>query len=595
MNIVQRLTALREVMEKRGISAYIIPSSDPHQSEYVADHWKGREWISGFTGSAGTVVVALEEAGLWTDTRYFLQGEEELKDTGIRLMKQGEPDTPSITDWLIGLLESGATVACDARNFSLAHVRGLAVRLSEAQLHLETEQDLLAEIWEDRPPLPKGRIFELELKYAGQSRLEKIAAVRKGMAEVDGHLITTLDDIAWLLNIRGHDVECNPVAIAFLLVEQERVCLFVERGKLEEALRLTLQKDGVHVLDYTDAKPFLMSLNDGYHILLDPKTLNADLFDALPDRCQVYEGASIPIALKAVKNPIEIGHIRKVMAKDAVALVRLYRWLEAELDAGATVTEFEVASQLAAFRAMGEGYYGESFPAIVGYKGNGAIVHYRPLPGRSAQIKKEGILLLDSGGQYLDGTTDITRTTALGTPTDEQKRHFTWVLKGHISLAMQHFPTGTKGIQLDALTRQHLWKQNLNFGHGTGHGVGFFLNVHEGPQGIGPQPQDRYMEPFRAGMFSSNEPGFYLTGEYGIRIENLVLTVPAGNQGFGEFLKFETMTLFPIDLVLLDKTLLTQEEREWLNGYHQMVWDRVSPLLEYEAERKWLERKCRLV
>lgn len=593
--IRKKIEKLRQTMEAKGISAYIIPSSDPHQSEYVADYWKSREWISGFTGSAGTMVVTLYKAGLWTDSRYFLQGVEQLEGTGIDLMKQGEADTPSISDWLSSVLKPGELVACDGNNFSVAHIRRLAKEMESSLLGLDYKKDLFAEVWEDRPVLPKGDVFEHLVKFAGKNRKTKITEVREQMTAADGHLITTLDDIAWLLNLRGHDVECNPVAIAYCVVEKERVCLFIDDSKIKTSLKKELKGDGIQLLPYDGIRHFLSELPEEYTILLNANTTNANLYDAIPGHCYIEEGKTISTVLKAIKNKTEVKHIKDAMAKDAVALLKLFRWLEKELP-NREISEVEVSDQLIEFRKEGADYYGESFPAIVGYKGNGAIVHYRPMPGACAFLKNEGMLLLDSGGQYHNGTTDITRTVALGgKATAKEKEHFTLVLKGHIALAIQHFPVGTTGMQLDTLTRQHLWKQNLNFGHGTGHGVGFFLNVHEGPQGIGPHPQGRYLERFQEGMFSSNEPGLYLTDEYGIRIENLVLAVDAGENGFGQFLKFDTLTLFPIDLNLVDRTMLDYEEKKWLNDYHQEVFAKVSPLLENEDDVNWLRAKCRMI
>ena len=593
--IRKKIEKLRQAMEAKGISAYIIPSSDPHQSEYVADYWKGREWISGFTGSAGTVVVTLHKAGLWTDSRYFLQGVEQLENTGIDLMKQGEPGTLSISDWLGSVLKPNDLVACDGNNFSVAHIRRLAREMEASLLGLDYKKDLFTEVWEDRPALPKGEVFEHLVKFAGKNRRQKIAEVQGQMTVSDGHLITTLDDIAWLLNIRGHDVECNPVAISYCVVEKERVCLFIDDAKIKDSLKKELKGDGIQLLPYEGIRHFLLELPEGYTILLNANTTNANLYDAIPDHCYIEEGKTISTTLKAIKNKTEVKHIKDAMAKDAVALLKLFRWLENELP-NREISEVEVSDQLVDFRKEGADYYGESFPAIVGYKGNGAIVHYRPMPGKCAFLKNEGILLLDSGGQYHNGTTDITRTVALGgKATAKEKEHFTLVLKGHIALAIQHFPVGTTGMQLDTLTRQYLWKQNLNFGHGTGHGVGFFLNVHEGPQGIGPNAQGRYLESFKEGMFTSNEPGLYLTDEYGIRIENLVLAVDAGENGFGQFLKFDTLTLFPIDLNLVDRTMLNYEEKKWLNDYHQEVLAKVSPLLENEDDKNWLKAKCRMI
>lgn len=594
MTVKERVEKLRRAMELKGVHAYIIPSSDPHQSEYVADYWKSREWISGFTGSAGVVVVTLYKAALWTDSRYFLQGVEQLEGTGIELMKQGMPGVPSKEDWLAGVLEAGQIVACDGNNFSVSQIRALSSELESAHLALDYKLDLFADAWEDRPALPKGDIFEHLVKFAGKNRKAKIAEVREGMDGADGHLITTLDDIAWLLNLRGNDVECNPVAIAHCMVEQERVCLFVDDSKISASLKKELNGDGIQLMPYEQTEDFISNLYKGYQILIDPNTVNANLYDAIPDTCLIHEGKTVSTFLKAIKNKTEVGHIKEAMAKDAVALLKLFRWMETELP-NRQITEVEVSDQLIEFRKEGADYYGESFPAIVGYKGNGAIVHYRPMPDACASMKNEGMLLLDSGGQYHNGTTDITRTVIFGEATKQQKEHFTLVLKGHIALATQHFPDGTTGLQLDTLTRQHLWKQNLNFGHGTGHGVGFFLNVHEGPQGIGPVAVGRYLEKIREGMFMSNEPGLYLTDEYGIRIENLILAVDAGDNGFGKFLKFDTLTLFPIDLNLVDNTMLSYEEKKWLNDYHQETLAKVAPLLDNEDDINWLKNKCRMV
>ncbi len=591
MKIKERVEKMRIALDEKGVSAYIIPSSDPHQSEYVADHWQARSWISGFTGSAGTVAITPYKAALWTDSRYFLQGVEQLEGTGIDLMKQGLSETPSLEEWILANVKAGDVVACDGANFSAAYIQKLNRLLENNHIILDYNFDVFKKIWNNRPPLPQTQVFEHDVQFAGKSRVEKIAAVRSNMGNADAHLITTLDDIAWLLNIRGSDVECNPVSIAYCIVEKTRVYLFIDENKLSKELESSFANENIFIKPYDEITSFLKSMSDGQSILINMNTVSAQLYDAIPRNVNIVKGNTIPTRLKTIKNNTEIKHIREVMAKDAVALQRLFMWLDKELE-HRKVSEVEVSDQLASFRKMGSDYYGESFPAIVGYKGNGAIVHYRPEEGKCAMIAKEGILLLDSGGQYHNGTTDITRTVSLGNPTAIQKRHFTLVLKGHIALAMQHFPKGTLGIQLDTLTRQFLWKDDLNFGHGTGHGVGFFLNVHEGPQGIGPIPQGRYMEPFYEGMFTSNEPGLYITNEYGIRIENLVLAVNATKGDFGQFLQFETVTLFPIDQQLIDKELMTTEEINWLNNYHQEVWEKVSPLLSTEEEREWLKVRC---
>ena len=592
MTIPEKLQQLRAAMADQKIDAYLIPSADPHQSEYVADHWKGRQWISGFTGSAGLVVVTAGHAGLWTDSRYFLQAESQLAGTGIQLQKQKVPHAPEHIDWLAENLLAGARVGIDGRLFSIGQVRHLQRALERKGIQLQIDLDLLSGIWTDQPPLPPAEVFEHELRYAGRSRGEKLREVSQKMATrgVDGYLITTLDDIAWLLNLRGQDVECNPVFYSFLFLEPGGGRLFVEEKKVPAGLRTNLQAAGIELQAYATVGDFLQALPAGKKVLIDPASANAEIYAQL-SHAALQEGDNIVLPLKAIKNETEIGHIREVMVKDGVALLKLYRWLEATLQER-SVPEAEVAERLDQFRREQGDYFGESFSAIVGYNANGAIIHYRPEYGSCADIRPEGILLLDSGGQYRNGTTDITRTTALSTPTAEQKRHFTLVLKGHITLAMARFPVGVNGMQLDAFARMHLWNACLNFGHGTGHGVGFFLNVHEPPQGFAASnATSRGTTAFAPGMFTSNEPGFYLTGQYGIRIENLVLCREAGETEFGKFLEFETTTLFPIDRQLIEVSMLTTDERQWLNDYHREVYERLSPQLD-ERERQWLAERC---
>ncbi|MEL6863912.1 MAG: aminopeptidase P family protein [Bacteroidota bacterium] len=594
IHINDRIHALRQLMQARQLDAYLIPSSDPHQSEYVADHWKSRIWASGFTGSAGIVVITADHAGLWTDSRYFLQAEEELAGSEMVLHQQLIPHAPEHISWMAEHLPKGATVACDGMLFSISQVRALAKAFHRAGLELDHQQDLIAEVWRDRPALPDYPVFEHKVAFSGKSRVEKLQAVRAAMQQrgASHYFISTLDDIAWLFNLRGSDVECNPVFIAYAVIGPEVAYLFVNQTKLAEDLQNALRGDGVLLKGYETIADYLGSLQSPHRLLIDRSTISIQL-NNLIDRAVALEGDNICRQLKAIKNETEVGHIRDAMRKDGVALTRLYRWLDAEL-ANRSIPEVEVAAQLAAFRKAQGDYHGESFSAIVGYKGNGAIVHYRPMPGKCADIQKEGILLLDSGGQYTNGTTDITRTTALGTPSEEQKRNFTLVLKGHIALATIQFPAGTRGIQLDTLARQFLWQQGLNYGHGTGHGVGFFLNVHEPPQGFATSISQRGVTIFEPGMFTSNEPGYYKTGEYGIRIENLVLTVNGTDNGHGHFLRFETLTLFPIDLNLVERSLLTAGEIEWLNAYHERVYRELAPLLS-EEEAAWMKEQCRAI
>jgi Xaa-Pro aminopeptidase len=589
--IPERLRELRKVMADRNLDALIIPSNDPHAGEYVADYWQSRAWISGFTGSAGLVVVTADKAGLWTDSRYFLQGEQQLAGTGIDLHRSGNPGVKGHIEWILQEFGPGHHVGIDGKLISENGFSKLLEELNTKAIHLVTEFDPIDEIWKDRPPLPLNQIYEHDIKYAGKSRAEKLAQVRKIMAEsgAENHFLSTLDDIAWLFNLRGSDVDFNPVFYAFALIQQNTASLFIDKAKVSEALRIRLKADRIEVLSPGSLPQMLYAL-DGSSLLYDPQTTVYALSAAIPDGCKCIKKSAPATLLKSIKNETEVGHIRQTMVKDGVALLRLYRWLEAEIGSR-KVTEAGVAEKLAAFRAEQEGYMDESFPAIAGYKGNGAIVHYRPEHGSSATLKEEGIFLLDSGGQYLDGTTDITRTIALSPPTDGQKRDYTLVLKGHIALARARFPEGKSGYHLDTLARMHLWQHGLDYGHGTGHGVGFFLNVHEGPQGIRGNHVGNAITEFRPGMFSSNEPGYYKDGEYGIRIENLILCVEAGEYASGKFLEFETLTLFPIDTALIARDMLDAEERKWLNDYHAEVLKKLSPKLNAE-EKSWLVGKC---
>ncbi len=585
----QRIGILRQHMTRNGWDACLIPSSDPHQSEYVTGHWKGREWLSGFTGSAGIVVLTREEAALWTDSRYVLQAKQELEGSGIEMHQQKVPYAPEHLDWLLERLEPGSTLALDGHVFSMSQIRRIRKKLGPRDIVLHAADDPLDAVWTDRPALPDTPVFAFPRRYAGRSRSEKLAEVREKMREkqVDQHLICTLDDIAWLLNLRGSDVECNPVAIGFLLLGTQQATLFMDPVKVPEEIMDALAEDGVHLAPYGALTDRLQSLSPEQSILLDPQRTSLRIWESVPEEVAVVEGETLPIALKAVKNETEIGHLRQAMQKDGVALTKLYCWLEAVLPER-SITEYELARQLDRFRQSQGHYYGESFHAIAGYGANGAIVHYRPSATESASIRPEGLLLLDSGGQYLEGTTDITRTIALGPPTEEQKHMFTLVLKGHIALARARFPEGTTGVQLDTLARLPLWMEGCNYGHGTGHGVGFFLNVHEGPQGIAAQPASKAAKPLKAGMLTSNEPGYYQAEAYGIRTENLILCRAAKEEGF---LEFETLTLFPIDLQLIEENLLDRTERQWINAYHEKVYGALHPLLNSE-EAEWLAQKC---
>lgn len=585
-----RLHALRVAMQNAGLQAWVIPTNDPHQSEYVAAHWQARAYFSGFTGSAGTLVVTQNSATLWTDGRYYLQAAQQLPDGLISLHKTLGNETPDPFRWLGGVLRAGDKVGIDGRLLSIQQASKAQASTAAVGLTLVTDHDLSGEAWPERPDLPPTAIFAHDVAFAGRSRAEKLADVRAKMAGLglSRHLICTLDDIAWTLNLRGSDVRSNPTFYAYLLLEAQSGILFIDSAKIDADLIADLSDDGIRVRPYSALLDHLTTLQGD--LLLDPAVTSLSIQAALPADLRVKHGDTLPIALKTIKNPVEVAHLRRTMAKDGVALFRLWRWLQGQLQHG--VTEDVVAQQLIHFRSEQAHYRDESFDAIVGYAANGAIVHYRPEPGNSATILPEGILLLDSGGQYLDGTTDITRCFALGDPTQTQRRNATLVLKGHIQLATMKFPAGTSGAQLDSFARMFLWQHGLNYGHGTGHGVGFFLNVHEGPQGIGSTLGGRSAVRLEPGMLTSNEPGYYETGAYGIRLENLVLCIALEETAYGQFLGFETMSLFPFDLDLVDRDLLTPSERDWLNSYHLRVLETLSPLLQLD-EQEHLTEMCR--
>jgi Xaa-Pro aminopeptidase len=590
MTTKEKLQALRDAMTAQGIAAYIIPSADPHQGEYVADHWKSRTWISGFTGSAGTVVVTTEAAGLWTDSRYFLQAEAQLAGSGVQLHKLGIPHTPEHLAWIIENLPAGTKVGLDGRLFSVGQVRRMAKLFHDKKIELDANLDLIEKIWTDRPPLPQAPVFEHEPRFAGVTRQQKLAQVREKMGQADYYLISTLDDIAWLFNLRGRDVACNPVFYAYAIVGKELAWLFIENDKVPLELKIQLNEDGVLLMPYEGLEAFLRNIAEGQTIHLDLGTTSSQAFSAVAP-LSVVEGDNLVAELKAIKNPKEIELLKRTMARDGAALVRIFRWLEKTLEER-SVPEAEVAEQLTKFRSELDHYFGDSFDAIVGYNSNGAIIHYHPQHGACANIEKHGILLLDSGGQYLDGTTDITRTIALSPPTDAQKTDFTLVLKGVLGLSMAKFPKGTNGVQLDTLARSPIWQHQVNFGHGVGHGVGFFLNVHEGPHGFSPVANSpRSAKAVEPGTVTSNEPGIYRAGQYGIRTENLVLCVEDSENEFGKFYRFETLTLFPIDLNFMDEKMLTEAERNWLNAYHDECFEKISPYLDAE-EKAWLREKC---
>jgi Xaa-Pro aminopeptidase len=586
-----RLNKLRTAMQKQGVAAYIVPGTDPHAGEYFADYWKERDWISGFDGSAGTAVITKDKACVWVDSRYYIQADVQLKDTGFVAMKMGLPETPDILNWIAAGLQPGDRVGVNPLLFSVNAFLSMRNQLSLNGIEL-VQTDLIQPIWEDRPALPEQKIFVYDVAFAGQTCLEKIALLRQKIKEAhaDVFVLNTLDDIAWLFNIRGKDVTYNPVATAYALVDDTEAVIYISPEKLSEEVRSYFASQQVLVKDYQQIYKDLGSISKDKRVLLDGSKINQSLFEAITPACAVINRMSPVTLLKSIKNETEISGMRQAMIKDGVALTRFFMWLESTVSSG-ELTEISIAEKLYNFRAEQSNFFGESFGTIAGYAGHGAIVHYKADEQSNAKIFPEGILLLDSGGQFFEGTTDITRTITLGNPTPQQKIDFTLVLKGHIGIATAVFPVGTRGSQLDILARKAMWDRRLNYGHGTGHGVGHFLNVHEGPQNIRMDENPVTLQP---GMFISNEPGLYRTDEYGIRTENLIMVTPDLQSEFGQFLRFETLTLFPIDTNLIDKDLLTKVEIDWLNAYHQRVYEKIAPHLN-EVEKEWLRDKTKVI
>lgn len=583
-SISERIHALR-MWFKPNIQAFIIPSTDPHLSEYVAPHWKSREWISGFTGSAGTVVITEKKAGLWTDSRYFLQAAEQLQGSGIDLYKEMLPETPSITKFLSDELQPGESVGIDGKMFSAEQVESMQAELSANNIQIVFCPDPMDELWENRPPMPESPAFVYDIKYAGKSCSEKIAAIRTELKKksAESVMLSALDEIAWTLNLRGNDVHCNPVVVSYLLITENNAVLFIAPEKVTEGVRNYLEEQQIEIQNYSNTEIYLSELNSS-SILMNPAKTNYSVFSSVNPKCRIIRGEAPVALLKAIRNEQEITGIHAAMQRDGVALVKFLRWLESAVPSG-TETELSIDRKLHAFRATQDLYVGESFDTIAGYKEHGAIVHYSATEESNSTLHPKGFLLLDSGAQYLDGTTDITRTIALGELTTEEKTDYTLVLKGHIALAMAVFPSGTRGAQLDVLARMPLWSHKMNFLHGTGHGVGHFLSVHEGPQSIRMNENPIVLQP---GMVTSNEPGVYKGDSHGIRTENLTLVCSAGEGLFGEYLKFETITLCPICKKGIIKELLTADEVDWLNNYHQQVYEKLSPKLN-EEEKAWLK------
>lgn len=584
------LEALRDLMRSKHIDAVIIPGTDPHQSEYPSEHWKFRDYVSGFTGSNGTAVVTLDDAGLWTDSRYFLQAAEQLEGSGFTLRKENIPGEPTVLEWLGEVLDEDAVVGVDGRLFSLIEANRIEMFCAQNGFMFAPDFRAAEAIWTDRPARPMNPAFVHDEALAGEDVDSKISRVVDAIdaADADGLLITALDEIAWLLNLRGSDVDYTPVVIAFAYVSEDERVLFIDSEKVTSEVKDHLKKYGVKIKDYDDIEKFLGKISSTATVMVDPNRVSDALGQAMI--CNKTYMASPVIALKGVKNECQIAGFRQAMLYDGAAMVRMMMWLEQNVANG--ITEMDVDRRLQQERAAYASNRGDSFHMIAGYKDHGAIVHYVATDESAYTLAPEGLLLIDTGGQYLEGTTDITRTISLGNPTVAEKHDYTLILKGHLALARAVFPKGTMGVQLDVLARGPLWNEGMTYLHGTGHGVGHFLGCHEGPQSI---RMEANPTPLELGMVTSNEPGIYKTGEYGIRTENLLLCVPAcSNEEWGEFYKFESLTLFPYDTTLMDMDMLSREEVKQINDYHAMVCERLRPLLNAD-EAQWLEQKCKSI
>ncbi|PMC18658.1 Xaa-Pro aminopeptidase [Oligella urethralis] len=596
LTVPQKIQALRERMAAHGLSAWIVYSADPHLSEYLPEHWSQREYLSGFTGSAGFMAVTQKQAALWTDSRYWVQAEAQLQGSGIELMKLGAKGVPSLEQWVCAQLSPAQVVGVNGMALSVAQAQQLEQQFAAAELAMQVDLELLDAFWTARPPLPQAPIYEHEERFAGAPRREKIGRVRQAMQELGAswHLISSLDDIAWLLNLRGSDVDYNPVFLSHLLLSEADAYLFVDEQKLSPELKQQLPHDGVVLKPYEAVQAVLAAqlAHDARSLLIDPARTAWAIVQPYMKQVQLRLNPSQ--GFKAQKTAKEIAHIRHAMEKDGAALCEFFAEFERRLQAGEQLSELDVDSLITAARARQPDFVCPSFATIAGFNANGALPHYRALPENHAMLEGDGLLLIDSGGQYLDGTTDITRVVPIGTITAAHKKDVTLVLKGMVNLSMAVFPVNEPGPNLDAIARLPLWQHGLDFGHGTGHGVGYFLNVHEGPQVISHYGFGRAHTEMKEGMIISNEPGLYRTGQWGVRIENLVLNQSAYKTEFGEFLRFETLTLCPIDTRCIDVALLTETERAWLNSYHAEVRERLSPYVTGEA-KDWLLKRTKAI
>ncbi|NFG27102.1 aminopeptidase P family protein [Clostridium botulinum] len=589
MRTFEKIEKLREIMKKENIDYYVVPSGDFHQSEYVAEHFKSRAYITGFTGSAGTALIGIEKGILWTDGRYFIQAEQQLKDSGIELYKMRIPGWPTLHEWLMENMKSGETVSFDGRLFSANEYKEFKKIKDKKDINIVMNKDLIEEIWNDKPELPKEKAFLHDIKYCGKSAKEKIEEVRVEMKKMgaQSYIISSLDDIAWLYNIRGNDVKDTPVVLAYAIVNEEKATLYIDKNKLSNEDQIKLNNEGIKIDEYSNIFEDVKDIKNS--VILDPNKVSGYIYTLINENVEVIEELNITTKLKAIKNSIEIENLKRCQIKDGVAMVRFLKWLKENVGKE-NITEVTVADKLLEFRSKGDLFVEESFGTIAGYKDHAAMMHYSATDESAYELKQEGILLVDSGGQYLDGTTDITRSFILGKLTDEEKKDFTLVLKSHINLMKAKFLKGTTGSNLDVLARTILWDEGMDYKCGTGHGVGFFLSVHEGPQSIRPVPNTVVLEP---GMILTNEPGVYKEGKHGIRTENVMLvTNDIETVEGGEFYKFEVMSYCPMDIEGIDESLLTESERKWLNTYHAETYAKLSPYLNDE-EKKFLKNATR--
>ncbi|EOU1117707.1 aminopeptidase P family protein [Clostridium perfringens] len=589
MKVTERLEKLRKIMKDKGIDYYIIPSEDAHQSEYVCEHYRGRAYMSGFTGSAGTLLVGLENGILWTDGRYFIQALDELKGSGIEMFKMRIPGWPSLLEWLKENAKAGETIAFDGKVFSVGEYKDFKKLEEENNINIKIDEDLLDEVWKERPSLPKEKAFLHEVKYCGKSAREKLREVREEMKKLgaNNYIIASLDDIAWLYNIRGNDVKCNPVVLSYALVKENEAYLYVDKSKFTSKMEEELLNEGVTLKSYEKIGEDISNLEG--KILIDPNKISAYLYECIKDKNNIVEFGNITTKFKSIKNEVESDNLRKCQVRDGVAMVKFMKWLKDNIGK-IEISEISASDKLEELRSLDKLFKGISFETIAGHKEHGAMMHYSATKESDYTLEPRGFLLIDSGGQYLDGTTDITRTFVLGELTEEERKDYTLVLKGHIGLMRAKFLKGTTGSALDIKAREPLWNEGIDYKCGTGHGVGFFLNVHEGPQSISPVPNKVALEP---GMIITNEPGVYREGKHGIRTENTMVVVKdTYSEEFGEFYKFETISLCPIDLEGLDISLLNEEEKAWLNNYHKKVYDLLSPYLD-EEEKEFLKNETR--